>query len=217
MAWWRSGKGYDRARLLESAARARRRGRRQKAIALYRQVLEHEPHNADLHRRIAPLLAETRQPEAAFASYRCAAEALVRKGFVDHAAGVFREAVGRLPRRREVWEALADLEIAREKPADAHRVLFEGHRQFRAKRHRSEAVLLLMRARRLAPRDFTTSFALARLLAKTGARGRALKLLDEMASWATGRQLRRVRARQLRLAPGLGPLWRWVRALFGRR
>lgn len=217
MAWWRSGKAYDRVRIMESAARARRRGRRRKAIELYRQVLAHEPQNPDLHRKIAPLLAETQQPEAAFASYRCAAEALVRKGFVDHAAGVFREAVGRLPRRREVWEALADLEIARKKPVDAHRVLFEGHRHFRAKRQRSEAVLLLMRARKLAPRDFATGFALARLLARTGARGRALKLLDEMASWATGSQLRRIRARQFRLSPGLGAAWRWLCALFGLR
>jgi len=61
---------YGRLRILGDAARAQRKGRRKKAITLYRQVLEHEPENPDLHRKLAPLLARTRKPAEAWASYR---------------------------------------------------------------------------------------------------------------------------------------------------
>ena len=50
---------YDRVRLLEAAGRARTRGRRRKAAALYAEVLRVEPENDVLRRRIALLLAQS--------------------------------------------------------------------------------------------------------------------------------------------------------------
>ena len=213
MQWLTGKKPYDRSRLLNDAARARKKGKRQKAISLYREVLAKERDNPDLHRRIAPLLAETKQPAEAWASYRRAADAFVKKGFVEQALGVLREASVRLPREPEVWVAISDLEIGRRRPVDAHKVLLEGRRNFRSKTDRSQAVLLLLRARKIAPRDFVTNFDLAGLFAKAGARNRARSILEEVASWTRGRQLRRIRARQFALSPAPGTAWRWLRAL----
>jgi tetratricopeptide (TPR) repeat protein len=217
LGWLNRKKSYDRTRLLSDAARARKRGKRQKAIALYREVLAVEPDNPDLHRRIAPLLAETKQPTEAWASYRRAADAFKSKGFVEQALGVLRDASERLPRKQEVWEALADLELARHRRVDAHKVLVEGSRRLRAKRDRAKAITLLLRARKLAPQDFATNFDLARLLSKAGAHGRARTLLAEMAGRVQGRQLLRVRARQFAISPTPAAAWRWLHALLGGR
>jgi tetratricopeptide (TPR) repeat protein len=217
MGWLTREKVYDRGRLLSEAARARQKGKRQKAIGLYRQVLAAEPENPDLHRRIAPLLAETRQAKEAWASYQRAAEGLAQKGFVEQAVGVLREASKQLKRVPELWLALADLEVERKRPIDAHQVLLEGRRHFRSRRDRQHAVLLLQKARKLQPRDVDTNLDLAVVLARSGARQRAQRLLDELTSFTRGRALRRVRARQLRLSPTPGAAWLWLRALLTGR
>jgi tetratricopeptide (TPR) repeat protein len=216
MGWLRRKKTYDRARLLNAATRARKKGKRQKAIALYRQILAVEPNNPDLHRRIAPLLAETKQRSAAWESYRRATDGLVSQGFAEQAVGVLREASVQLPREPEVWKALAGFELQRHRPVDAHKVLLEGRRHFRSRRDRSNAILLLLRARKLAPRDFDTNYDLAKLLSKAGAQGRARSLLEEIASWARAGQLRRVRARQFALSPTPAAAGRWLRVLVAR-
>jgi tetratricopeptide (TPR) repeat protein len=206
---------YDRLRILADAARAQRKGRRKKAIALYRQVLEFEPENPDLHRKLAPLLARTRRPAEAWASYRRAVEGLVRLGFVERAIGVYREAAGFLPREAEVWLGLAGLEAQRGRRTDAVQALLAGSRRLRSRRDRPGAIRLLARARALDPACFAAGFDLSGLLARSGQRGRSLALLDELAARAAGRDLRRVRARQLRLAPGPRATWRWLAALAG--
>jgi tetratricopeptide (TPR) repeat protein len=203
---------YDRSRLMARAAGARRRRRRKKAISLYRQVLAVEPEDPDVHRKIAPLLAQTRQPGEAWASYRKAASNLVRRGFVDQAIGVYREAARYLPRETDVWLAVAELQMKRGRRPDAIAALREGRRHFRGKAQRPRAILLLLQARKLDPHDFATSYDLACLLARAGGRARALRLLDELATRSHRHQLRRVRGRQLLLAPGPGAVGRWLRA-----
>ncbi len=193
-------KGYDRTRILGDAARALKKGRLGKALELYERVLHHEPNNADLRRRTAPLLAASGRTEDALVSYRIAAASLVQRGFFDHAVGVYREAAQRLPRQREVWEQLADLHMRRGKPADAHRDLLAGARHLRGRRERTDAIALLIRARKLEPRHPETCFELARALARDGAKRHAASVLSEMATWTRGSTRRRVRLRQLRLA-----------------
>ena len=94
---------YDRARLLAEATRARQKGKAQKAVALYREILGAEPGNVDVHRRLAPLLARTRRHEEAWTSYRRAAEGLEQQGFVERAIGVYREAAHHMPRESAAW------------------------------------------------------------------------------------------------------------------
>jgi tetratricopeptide (TPR) repeat protein len=217
MAWFRRPKPYDRSRLLAQAARARSKGNAKKAIANLQKVLEHEPTNADIHRRIAPLLATAKQPANAWASYRIAVASLIRAGFLDQAVGVLREAAGCLRRERCVWEELSEVEQQRGRPVDAHQALLDGRGQFRARRDRPDAIRLLLRARKLAPDHFDANYDLARLLVRSGARGPAARILAELATRARGSELRRARRGQLLLAPSPGALWRWLRALAGSR
>jgi thioredoxin-like negative regulator of GroEL len=208
----RRGRPYDRTRLLAQAVRARKKGRRKKAIALYRQVLAVEPQNEDLHRRIAPLLVKTKQPDAAWESYRCAVEGLANKGFLDHAVGVLREASALLPKRVALWHVLSDLELERRGAADAAEVLLEARRHFRSRRERERAISLLLRARRLVPLSFGVNLELAKIFARAGAPRRARGILKELASRSRGRELRRVRGQELRLSPTPFAAWRWLRA-----
>jgi len=215
MAWFGRDCGYDRTRVLAQATRALRKRRHAKALALYRRILEHEPHNADLHRRVAPLFARTGRPVEAWASYRRAAEHLAGGGFVDQAIGVYRDACERLPRQSDAWLAVSHLEVERGRPRDAIEALKQGRRRFRSRRDRPVAMLLLRRARQIDPRDFDVSFDLAGLAVQAGLRSQADRLLDEVAAHCDRGQLRRVRRRQFALAPGLGTGWRWLRALVG--
>jgi len=217
MAWLRREKTYDRTRLLGRAAEARKRGKLQKAIGYYREVLAVEPNDCDLHRRIAPLLADVKQPDQAWDSYSRAVDVMIGAGFVERAVGVLREAATRLPRHREAWTRLADAELKRNRTVDAHGVLLEGAGQLQGRRDVADAILLLRRAHKLAPRDFRTNYELAGALARSGAQRPAQALLEEMVAWTRGAPLRRVRGRQLRLSPTPGAFWRWLRAaLTGR-
>jgi tetratricopeptide (TPR) repeat protein len=204
---------YDRNRLLDGAARARGRGRLKKAVELYRQVLEVEPRNAELHRKVAPLLARTKRPDESLKSYTTAAEALIRDGFIERAIGVYREAVQHLPPQRELFMALSDLELERGRKPDAIGVLLEGRKKFRSRRNRSEAIGLLFRVRKLDPHHLDATLDLAIVLAKSGNRDHALRLLDAQAARQRGPALCRVRARIFRLTPGFRTGWRFIRAL----
>lgn len=217
MALFAGATAYDRGRILEAASRARRRGRRRKALELYRRVLAVEPGNPDLERRVAPLLAQTKRPDEAWNAYRNAAEELMRRGFVDQAIGVYREAKRYLPNEVGVWRSLADLELERGRTPDALATLLEGRRQLRRRKQRPAAIQLLERGHRIAPDHFETTFELAGLLASEGARHRAARLLSELAASTTGGELRRVRGRQLRWKPTPAAFWRWLRALVARR
>jgi tetratricopeptide (TPR) repeat protein len=217
MSWFGRSKAYDRNRLLAEATRARQRGKTRKALALLETVLSHEPSNADLHRRIAPLRAGAQRSKDAWASYRIAVAGLVKSGFLDQAVGVLREASGHLGRERAVWEELANAEQQRGRPIDAHRALLEGRARFRGRRDRAEAIRLLQRARELVPTHFETGFDLAGLLARTGSHAQASRILAELAATARGSQLRRTRRRQLFLHPSSGALWRYLKSWVGRR
>jgi tetratricopeptide (TPR) repeat protein len=138
---------------------------------------------------------------------------LAQQGFVERAIGVYREAAGQLPRQAELWLALAELEVGRGRRADAVQTLWTGSRALRSRRERPQAIRLLERARELDPAVFEVGFELARRLALSGAHARARRLLDQLAANSRGRALRRVRGRQLWIAPGPRTAWRWLRAL----
>jgi len=219
MGLLRREKSYDRARLLDRAARAARAprwrgpGPRRRAIGYYRQVLAVEPDNFDLHRKIAPLLAQTKQVDGAWSSYHRAAEALRERGFVDRAVGVYREAVRYLPRQVLAWKCLAELELERGRQPDASAALLAGRGQFRSRRTRQHAIVLLTAAHKLDPTDSGVTFDLASLLARTGARGRAVAILDALLV-ARPEGEAAIRARQFRIAPSAASAWRYVRVRF---
>ncbi len=210
---------YDRRRILDQAAKARRGGSRRKtrrAIALYREVLQREPEDADLHRKLAELLAKDGDPAAAKASYSFACDAYAKRGFTDRAIGVLRDAVERLPRATEFWLELARLELERGRRVDALAVLARGRRQFRPRRRRASALKLLAAASKIDPRDLEIGLDYALQLARDGQKRRALKVLEHLPVVQRG-ALRRVRGRQLRIDFGLARLGRYLRAVLAGR
>jgi tetratricopeptide (TPR) repeat protein len=206
-------KGYDRGRTLADARRAAGRGNHAKAIALYERVKELEPENTDVLRRLATQRARAGQREDAWRDCRSAAEQLVGQGFLEQAIGVYRDFANHLPAEVAVWQALSDLELARERRADAVGVLLEGRREFRSRRNRQEAISLLRRACKLDPMHFEANFDLAGLLARSGSTTPARRILEALEPHARGRNLRRLRGRMFRLSPGPGAAVRWLLAL----
>lgn len=216
MSWFRRSQTYDRSRLLRNAAGARKKGRRKKAIELYRKVLAVEPDDVQVHRKIAPLLAETKQRDDAWKSYQHASGRLRSQGHVDQAIGVLREAARHLADEPELWHALSRLELERDRRPDAVSTLLEGARHFRSRRSRDTALSLVQAARKIDPDGFEPNLALGRLLARAGARDRAKRLLEGLAIRSRGAQRRQVRALLFRLSPTPSAAWRWLKAMRGR-
>jgi tetratricopeptide (TPR) repeat protein len=194
-------RSYDRKRILEAAARATARRRRHEAIRCYRRVLVAEPGNAEIHRRIAPLLAVTGQRFDAWLSFRMAARSLLRQGHEERALALYREAAQRLPRNVEAWSTLARLEIKRGQPSRAFDTLLQGSRKLRRAADRSRAIHLLRQALVLEPRHVQATLELARLMHRSRA--------------AADR--RRACAALLALFPSLRHGWMWLRSLPGSR
>lgn len=216
MAWFGRERGYDRARILEKARRATRRGSTAKAIALFERVREVEPKNTDVLRRIAVLRARAGQREEGWRDCGAAAESLAKRGFVDQAIGVYREFATHLPDHVPVWHAIAGLELERKRPPDAIGALLEGRRHLRSRRRRNDALSLLRRARQIDATHFEANFQLAGLLVAEGARRPACRILESLAPHTRSRRdRRRLRARLFRLSPTPAAAWRWLVAALG--
>jgi tetratricopeptide (TPR) repeat protein len=203
---------YDRSRLLEEAARAAAGRRAAKAIALYRWVLAMEPNNADVHLKLAPLLARRGERFDAWQSFQSAARAFLRHGQPDRALAIYRQAAAALPREMRAWQAIARLQHRAGRPREAIDALLEGSRGQRRGRLRPQAIHLLRLAREIDPWHFDSVCELAQLLAKSQQREEARILLRGLAHRCGGAHLRRVRAAQLRIAPTPAQLWLWLRA-----
>ena len=216
MSWLNGRRGYDRARLLESARKAAARGRHEKAIGFYERVLAVEPENFDLLRRVAGQRARAGQREQAWHDCQTVAEQLRKRGFVEQAVGVYRDFAHHLPDESSVWNALCDLQLERGSQADAIASLLEGRAVFKARAQRDQALALLRRARKIDSTHFEANFALAGLLARGGSKAPALRILKELEGHVQGRQRRRLRARIFRFSPGPRTAWRWLRACLGR-
>jgi tetratricopeptide (TPR) repeat protein len=207
---------FDREVILEQANRARARRQWRRAIALYRQILAVEPNSVEIHERLAPLLAATRQEFDAWNSYRAIAHAALREGREDRAIAVFREASHALPQEIQAWQGLARLLVRQSEPDAAIEVLLEGSRQFRSHFLRPQAIHLLRRARAIDPWHFETVLDLAVHLGRADQQTEAAMLLEGLAERCQDRQLRRVRAAALTVAPGPRSLMRWFTSWRGR-
>jgi tetratricopeptide (TPR) repeat protein len=217
MGLWSSREGYDRARLLEAADRARAKRRRRQAIRLYRRVLAVEPGNLQLHARVAGLLAETGQVFDAWQSYQIAGRSYVRDQQLDQALGVYRDAAQKLPKQLDAWRQLARVQRRMQRDREARATLMEARRRFRGRRRRAEAIHLLRCVLEIAPSDVEAACALALLLAKTDQTDEAKALLERLADRVHGSDLSRVRGRQWRIEPSLVHAWRWLRATLAAR
>lgn len=202
---------YDRRKILEKARVAARKGKRRKAIALYQRILEVEPDDVEIHRRLAPLFARARRVDEALESFDKAVVGLVRHGMEDKAIGVCREVLEFYPKRPEVWEALARLELERKREADALEALRNGRRYCRRKAQRPDAIRLLRLAHEIADDDVAIAADLALLLRHSGRRPEALRLLGALAGRIPPSRLRRVRWAEFRVAPSTARWLAWLR------
>ncbi len=207
-------KAFDRSASLRAASDAKAKGRHKKALGLYQQVLKADPTNTSLCREIAPLLVKVKKMDEAWMSFRIAAEGFAKEGFIEKAIGIYREATHYLPQQSAAWIAVANLQAQRGHPEDAAAVLLEGHRHFRSRKQRKEALRLLTLAHKASPTNFRAGFELARLRGKMGDRKGAWNLLRELQRIAIRPERRRIRAAQFWLAPGPTTAARWLRALF---
>ncbi|HTO06308.1 MAG TPA: tetratricopeptide repeat protein, partial [Myxococcota bacterium] len=211
MGWFGKPK-YNRAESMSRAAKAEGRGKRKKAIAEYRKVLAQEPDNPVILVKLAGLLARTKQLDEARLKFLGAAEIYEKQEFDDKAVAVYRQAVSHLPKRIELWERLAQLDVKRERPPEAIRDLLEGASQFRRRKERQSAVRLLRVAVRIEPWQFEATLRLAGLLAKEGARPEARRLYEGLCEKNRAVRLRKVRGAMFRMSPTPAAAWRWARA-----
>ena len=209
--WFKRNKSYSRSEILDAAGKARARGRRKRAIAEYQKLLNADPGDYVVHGKIAPLLAERRQYSESWSSFKAAGEGYLHKGFVDKTKGVYIQATRHLPYEIEAWKAVVRLHLDRGHRADALKTLDEGRRYFRRHNQRTEAICLLRMAQGISPGHFEVTFDLANLLAKTGEREEAVRLLEELAAREQGHNLRRTRGGLLRIAPSPSSAWLWLR------
>jgi hypothetical protein len=127
-----------------------------------------------------------------------------------------REAVRFYPTEANIWEAIADLQLARERRADAYDALIEGRRHMKGRSRRDSAIRLLKRACVIEPGKVEPQIDLARQLARARQRARARAMLDRLAGSTRGRDRRRVLAARFRIAPTPIGLIRWLGAALGR-
>lgn len=202
---------YNRAGSIEAAGEANARGKVKKAIAEYKKVLEADPKDQVAHMKIAPLLAASKNFTEAWKSFKAAAERYESLGFFNKAVGVYTQAVRCMPREAAVWESLAGLYLAKGRKADAISTLLKAHLNFRSRKLRYKAIKLLKGAFEIEPWSFEPTYALAKLLAKSGNKKEALTFLEGLAE----REKKEKRKKALRAAflikPSFGTAWRWAR------
>jgi tetratricopeptide (TPR) repeat protein len=203
---------YDRSKTQARAAKAEARGRKKRAIAEYRRLLEHEPENTVWLGKLAALLARSKHPEEALQKFAVCAEGYEKQGFDEKALAVYRQAAGLLPKQVELWSQIARLHVKRGHAPDAIRALLEGRAKLKKKTLRASAVRLLREALKIEPWHFAAALDLARLLAKDDSRAEARRLCEGLCQRVRGRELRIARAALFRVAPSWAAAWRWLRA-----
>ena len=202
---------YDRRRIMLDAQRAEKARRLRRAVRLYRRVLAAEPRAYEIHRRIAPLLAERGESRAAWRSYRHVAEGLIRERELVDASRLLEDATVRIPSEAGAWAMRASTLARRGRTPEARHVLLEGRSHCRGRKGRRHAIALLTRALKLAPGDLTTAVDLAECLCRTRRRSDALRVLAAVEVDAcppdTALRILAVRARA---RPNIGNVWRWL-------
>jgi tetratricopeptide (TPR) repeat protein len=202
---------YDRTKLLADAARARERGKPREALSHLERVLEVEPENVELHRQVAPLLADVGRTREAWESYRLAARLFRKQGYAQKAVDLYRDALVRLPDEPGPWIDIADMEAMRGNRSGAMETLREADRRFRGRRRRRQATRVKEALCRLEPHRPERRLELAELLAVTGRRDEAREIVRKLARTTHGPLLERVRRTELVHWPSPRSLYAWTK------
>lgn len=206
------GEKINRSEVLAKADKLRVKGKYAKAVAEYRKALLLDPADADVLAKIAPLLVKLGQREEALREFRAAADAYVKRGFVDRAIAVHSQAAAAYPKESALWETLGRLHQERGRKADGIKALLAGASHCKGKQGRPAALKLLRQALSYDPLHIDATIGLARLLKADGQRAAARALLDELAGRIRGPAQKRVHGARFKLFPGPGTLLRWLRS-----
>ncbi|MBE9535845.1 MAG: tetratricopeptide repeat protein, partial [Proteobacteria bacterium] len=183
-------KNNSRSDHLVSAGKARAKGNKKKAITLYQKMLEESPDAHEIHQKLAPLFAETRQFAASWASFKMVAEYYEGINHPDKAISMYSQATRYIPKECNAWEKFAALQHKKGHKVEALKTLLTGRGNFKERKYRYEAIRLLQKAWKLKPWDFQLSVDLARLLVKIKEKEKALKLLRGLAERQRDKNLR---------------------------
>ena len=209
-----SGEGKalpDRRDLIAKAQKASSRNKK-KAIALYREALALDDSDPDTHLRLAELLAKTGDKGPAYASFRSAADGFIAKGFVDKAIAAYRTATEATPDFEEAWERLSELNLGRERPAEAITALESGRRRYKRAYDRPRAIRLLYRLRQMQPERMSVAADLCRTLKKEKRHDEAKAVVTELVETRPpGKGRRKVRWLQMSLYFSPRVFWWWIR------
>ena len=200
---------FDRKRLLERAGQLESGWRWRRALTLYRHVLAAEPHDPELHARIAPLLARSNRGYEARESFRIAQAGFKRQEDTKQLEATYLAASIALPRDADVARTRARFEHSQGRPEVAMRILVEVSDRI-ARRRRGEAIILLREANQIESRHPAVLIRLARLLFRDGQPAEALYWLDQLEGRASTDELLRARRLRLRIDPTFRNLWAWL-------
>ena len=153
--------------LMAKASRARARGRKKKAIAIYKKLLAGTPDDVDVHAKLAPLLAARKQRKEAAKSFKLAAESYVSKGFDVKAIAVYKQAVRYFPTETGLWLNIAKLHVGRHNKAEAVTALLNGSTHFRKPPLRPKESKLLKAVLSISPWHPYATIALAKNMIKS--------------------------------------------------
>jgi len=216
MRWPGRRRPFNRAEELAAADLNRAHGRRRRAIAGYRRVLEADPEDLTVQARIAPLLAAAGDREEALKSFRTAADGQSKAGFHERALSLFIQAAEHFPDEEPLWPEIARLHLQRGRRAEAVAALTAGGWRLYLARQYAVAERVLLLALQFDPHDADAIAILARVLSRAGRRAEAVQLLEGIAARVQGRRLAAVRGILFRVHPTLEHLWGWTRALLDR-
>ena len=204
---------YDRRDALTVASEASKKGKQKKAIAEYQRILANDGPDPMVDHKLAMAYAESRKPKEARESFFRAARAYDDRGFIDKALAIYVAASSYLPRDAEMWLAISEAQLRKQRHADALEALLDARKHFRRKKQRTELVRLLERACQIEPWHFEATFELAQVRRKLGDRAGAHAMWEGLVERCSGRELRRVRGALFRSSPTPASFWRWLRAL----
>src|SRR5688572_4822295 len=129
-------KAYSRRDSLTTATEAQKKGKQKKAIAEYKKILENDGPDPMIHHKLAMALAESRKSVEAREHFMIAARAYDERGFIDKALAVYVTAAHYLPTDIDLWEAISDAQLRKERHSDALKVLLDARKHFRKRRQR---------------------------------------------------------------------------------
>lgn len=201
---------FDRREIAARASEARGKGKRKRAVELYREILEHDPDDHEVHGKVAQLLAESGDLAAAAASFRAGAEGYHRKGFTDRAIALLKQGVTHVPTDADSWIRISEMYVVREKKKDAQKTLADARVMFKRRADLPGAARILDAHLLLEPTAIDVAIDRARIARRLGQRSFGQLLLMDRLATVDAADRKKLRRALFFLRPTPAALVRWL-------